>query len=322
MKAVFTGIWLAFVASAIGAPLGIMVPSYFYPSPPTLWNSMSNAATLVPLIAILNPDSGPGASQDANYVGATTNLQAAGGKVIGYVATGYTTTNLLTAEANIDLYFSFYPVNGIFLDEMANDVDTNHVNYYAALYQYIKAKGAALIVVGNPGTTTQEAYLTRPTVDTLMTFEDGTGYPGYVPDTWVTNHLARQFCHVPYNITNAVTMTNYVNLAVSRNAGWIYITDAKGGNPYNKLPSYWTNEVNYVRSLNLGAPATQLTAGGFSNGVPVVELTGATGVYELEATSNFSDWSITATQDITTVPGSFVDAGAINVDWRFYRTVQ
>src|SRR5207247_2566836 len=151
--------------------------------------------------------------------------------------------------------FSFYAMDGIFLDEMTNDTDTNHFNYYAALYQFIKAKGTNLLVVANPGTDTEESYLTRPTADVLCIFEVETGYASHAPSPWVTNHLARHFLHLPYNTTNATTMTNYVNLAASRNAGWIYATNDKGANPWDTLPSYWTNEVELVRSLNLSAPA-------------------------------------------------------------------
>ena len=45
--------------SVAAAPLGIMPPGYFYSSGNTYWSAMRNAATLVPLIATLNPDSGP-----------------------------------------------------------------------------------------------------------------------------------------------------------------------------------------------------------------------------------------------------------------------
>jgi Spherulation-specific family 4 len=137
---------------------------------------------------------------------------------------------------------------------MSSDANTNYYHYYAALYQFIRARGPNLFVMGNPGTTTQESYLT--TVDALLTFENLTGYSNYVADAWVTNYPARQFCHLIYGVTNATTMTNYINLAARRNVGWIYVTD-DANNPYGRLPLYWTNEVNYVRSLNQLPPRQQ-----------------------------------------------------------------
>jgi hypothetical protein len=102
----------------------------------------------------------------------------------------------------------------------------------------------------------------------LLTFEDNAGYPALVVDGWVTKHLARQFSHLPYNAPSANTMTNYINLAASRNVGWIYVTDDTLPNPWDTLPAYWTNEVNYIRSLNQSAPATELRVLSLSNGVP------------------------------------------------------
>jgi hypothetical protein len=248
--------------AAGAAPLGIMVPAYFYPgSGGGLWNALNTAAPRVPLVAIMNPGSGPGTSQDSNYVQALARLHQAGGKVTGYVHTSYAARPLADAESDVDLYLSFYAVDGFFIDEMTSDSDTNHLNYYAALYQYIKAKGPNYSVTGNPGTSTPEDYLTKPTADTLMTFEDnGTNYPGFTPPSWVTNHPASQFVHLPYAVTTAAIMSNFVGLAVSRNAGWVYITDDTLPNPYDTLPAYWTNEVSLVQTFSgSNQPVTIIT---------------------------------------------------------------
>jgi len=82
--------------------------------------------------------------------------------VIGYVSTSFAVRGTNAVKMDIDRYFSFYSMDGIFLDEFTNDADTNHLNYHAALYQNIQIKGTNLLVVGNPGINTQEAYLTRP----------------------------------------------------------------------------------------------------------------------------------------------------------------
>jgi Spherulation-specific family 4/Immunoglobulin I-set domain len=236
------------------APLGIMVPAYFYPTSGGYWSALDFAASRVPLIAIMNPDSGPGASQDNTYVQALAKLHQSGGTVIGYIHTSYGTRPLADVESDVDLYLSFYAVDGFFVDEMANDENTNHLDYYAALYQYIKARNTNYIVAGNPGSNTQEDYLARPTVDSLMIFEnDGTNYPGFMPSSWVAKYPAQQFVHLPYDVPAAATMSNDVGLAVSRNAGWIYITDDTFPNPYDTLPSYWTNEVGLVQSFNSGS---------------------------------------------------------------------
>ena len=283
---------------------------------------MNWAAGQVPLIAILNPNSGPDTSQDPQYVAAVNSLRAAGGKVVGYVSTSYASRSTNAVKTDIDRYYSFYAVDGIFLDEVTNDANTSHLNYYSALWQYIQTKGTNVLVMGNPGINTQEAYVTRPCADLLVTFEVDNGYSNYVADAWVTNHLARQFCHLPYAVASAATMTNFVKLAVARNVGWLYVTDDGGLNPWDTLPSYWTNEVNYVRSLNQSAPVTELKMLSASNGVSSLRISGAPGVYELQTTSNLLHWAATTNVSSESSPFNVMDNSATNISKRFYRTRQ
>ena len=301
--------------------MGILVPAYFGVSG-GLWNELNFAAARVPLVAIMNPNNGPGATQSQNYATAVNNLRAAGGRVIGYVYTSYGARDTNTVKADIDRYFSFYAIDGIFLDEMTNDGITTHLDYYASLYRYIQQKGTNVMVVGNPGINTLEVYLTRPTADVLVTFEADVGYPSLVVDGWTKNHLARQFSHLPYNTASAATMTNYVNLAASRNAGWIYVTDDALPNPWNTLPAYWTNEVNYISLRNLSAPATQLSIRSVSNHVPSLQITGAPGTYELQATSNLASWFSLGTVNTATNQANVRDTSATNASGRAYRTRQ
>ena len=310
-------LWFALTVGA--APMGILVPAYFYP--PTYWDGLNFAASRVPLAVIMNPGNGPGTAQDANYVAAVNSLRAAGGRVLGYVYSSYATRDTNAIQADITTFFNLYPLDGIFVDEMANDAVTSHYTYYAGLYQFIQTKGTNLFVMGNPGTTTQEPYLAA--MGALMTFENASGYPGYVPDAWVTNHLARQFCHVIYGVTNVATMTNYLNLAASRNAGWVFVTDdTNAANPYERLPVYWTNEVNSIRSLNLALPSSRLNLLSVSNGAPVLQLSGGAGVYELQASTNLLSWSVAATVAIPTNTLKAVAPGATNLPRRFYRLRQ
>jgi hypothetical protein len=226
--------------------LGIMVPAYFTPG--TKWDAMDYAASRIPLIAIMNANNGPGSSKNASYVTALANLHAAGGKVTGYIYTSYAARPIADVEADIDTYLAWYDVDGFFVDEMTNDSDTNHLAYYAELYQYIKSKGARYSVTGNPGSNTQEAYLSTPTADCLMNFENSSNnYVNFTPSSWVQKYPATDFVHLPYGVGGTTALTNFVNLAISRNAGWIYISDLT---IYSALPTYWTNEVNLVQTLN------------------------------------------------------------------------
>src|SRR4051812_25332655 len=125
-----------------------LVPAYFYPtwwrgSP---WDDLNAAASRIPIEAIMNPASGPGPGANPDYRVAVGALQASGGRVIGYVPTGYGSRPAAEVIADVRAYLQWYDVDGIFLDEMGNqlgDLD------YTAVYACIKAMGGDLHVVGN-----------------------------------------------------------------------------------------------------------------------------------------------------------------------------
>ena len=48
-------------------------------------------------------------------------------------------------------------------------------------------------------------------------------------------------------------MAQFINLAAARRAGFVYITDDSGNNPWDTLPSYWRAEVDKVQSMNRAA---------------------------------------------------------------------
>src|SRR5436190_3744456 len=135
--------FLAFALLLIFTPLkisalGLLVPAYF--SPGTKWTALNDAAKRVPVLAIMNPNNGPGASALSSYASAINSLKQSGGRVIGYVYSSYTARPLADVQADIDRYYSFYNIDGIFVDEVTNDSTAAHLDYYEALYRYIKGK--------------------------------------------------------------------------------------------------------------------------------------------------------------------------------------
>lgn len=244
--------WLGFwgpVQTAQG--LEIVVPAYFYPGQNSPWVQMTAAADEAPITAIMNPGNGPGNSQDNNYVSAVNALRAAGGRVIGYVYSSYGARPLAEVTADIDRYRSWYAIDGIFVDEMANVGPAERLNYYKSIYDYVKGVDPKWEVMGNPGTTTIEQYLTWPTADRLMVFENvGAQYPGYAPSAWNANHDSDRFVHLVHTEPSADNMETALGLAVQRNTGGIYITDDVMNNPWDRLPAYWQAEVAAVAQIN------------------------------------------------------------------------
>ena len=305
--------------------LGILVPAYFYPTSGGYWSALNQAAARVPLVAIMNPNNGPSTSVNSDYTSAVNALRNAGGRVIGYVYSSYTARSVTEVKADIDRYHAFYTIDGFFIDEMTNDADAGHLAYYEDLYQHIKAKRSSYFVVGNPGINTSATYLLRPTVDALVTFESNTGYSAYVPDPWTQTGPATAFTHLCYDVAAPGTMTNDVQLAVARNAGYIYVTDDRGSNPWDTLPSYWLAEVGFVETINRQAASNQPPVLGISldtNGAARVGVIGAPGRYVLQASDDFQNWEAVATNVSANGTFTFSVPRGTNQPARFCRTAQ
>ena len=231
-------------------PASLLVPAYFYPVAGGGWDQMAAAARSVPVTAILNPDSGPGTSADPVYIAAIKKLRKNGGRVIGYVHTSYGRRSLAIVEAEVRAYTSFYPLDGIFIDEMATDAA--HVAYYHALYAYIKKRNSHLKVTGNPGTRTTQSYLTSPTADVLVDFEDNqTAYGSAAPASRVSNYGPQHFANI---IGRALLKTMHADLSLARKRGarYVYVTDQNlnDDSTYNRLPMYWKQEVAAIKAEN------------------------------------------------------------------------
>ncbi len=93
-------------ASAVGST-GVIVPLY---SPPgSYWAQIiqaKNAHPSVPIVVIINPNSGPGTSSNADYATGISQMQASGITVLGYVYTSYGTRSIASVEADINSYNS------------------------------------------------------------------------------------------------------------------------------------------------------------------------------------------------------------------------
>ena len=287
--------WIS-AADVRAAQLGTLVPAYFYPSPESYWRELNSAAAQIPLIAILNPNSGPGPSRDLNYVKAVEALRLCGGSVVGYVSSSYTARDMSLVKEDIDRYRAFYAIDGIFVDEMTGDDTAAHVQYYRQIYDYIKALNANYRVITNPGTQVEEVYARRPVADILVTFENETDYDPYVPSSWTKAYAPERFSHLPYAVATREQMTNYVQLADQRRVAWVYVTDDNGSNPWDRLPSYWSQFVQLIKARNdLTAKPSQLTWTRSGKSILTISNQGPPGLYVTQASSNLENWTNVST---------------------------
>ncbi|MEV7753664.1 spherulation-specific family 4 protein [Streptomyces griseofuscus] len=270
-------------SAAAGFKQRVAVPAYFYPGDSgdsgagNLWPQLSTPAPGAGL-AVANPGSGPGDSEDGNYANAIRTAHNAGTEVIGYVDSGYLGTKggaapdggtsiddwVEGAERNVDKWYSYYGgsgLDGIFFDDgltaCGTPSDANaFVDAYKRLQSYVKGKDADAKVVINPGASPEQCY--TGAADTLVTFEgtydDYVNHYGDDRESWEASADPSKIWHLIHTTGSQTRMRNAIALSKQRNAGYVYATDDDNsrppgqdwGNPWDTLPSYWSAEVNTV----------------------------------------------------------------------------
>ncbi len=242
--------------ATIPEPPKILLPLYIYPNwyeSEYAWSDVVSAAAKVPIVAIINPNNGPdGKPPNDDYKRGLKDLKESDITILGYVYTKYGDRSKAEVIQDIILYARHYDVDGIFLDESASNAQ--QVDYYQDIYNYIKQETHLDRVIINPGTTTDEEYLTKPAADTAVIFEN---YPQpweeYQLQSHNRNYQAKRFASLIHSVADSTSMKKYIDLAMARNIGYIYITDdspqSSDGDPWNSLPSYWQEEVDYIQSL-------------------------------------------------------------------------
>jgi hypothetical protein len=240
------------VASNDGLPkLRILVPAYFYPSGQGLkdWHRLIDAAARAPILAVANPASGPGEAANPEYIEVISHAARRGVTVLGYVNTEYANRPPSEVRADVDLWVKNYSdVRGIFFDAQASQAA--NAEYYSSLRDYVRKKIPRAVVITNPGTLCAEEYLARSISDVTCVYEFSTGFDRFRLPTWAFKYPSGRFAAMPYKVANAELMKDYIQLAVRKELGVIYISDTGMPNPWERLPSYWDEEVEEVSRAN------------------------------------------------------------------------
>jgi hypothetical protein len=224
--------------------LHLAIPTYVSATDPS-WATWEAGAAATGGLIILNPNSGPGGHADDAYVAAVLAAQADGVRVIGYVATGYGEREAGEIDSEIAKYFTWYGVDGIFFDEVAEDCPT-----YAPWYAERAAAANALAPSGdafvayNPGLITCADYLGA--ADVLVVAEDGLPMlRSFVAADWMAGYNPSRFWFLAYQVGPS-TLGETLQLARDAGVGWAYLTDGNEPNPWNRPPAYFADEVAAV----------------------------------------------------------------------------
>ena len=182
--------------------------------------------------------SGAGRSLDRAYQAAVKRAQAAGIRILGYSNTRYAQRSAAAVKTDVRKYKAWYGVTDIFLDEASSN--SSSIRYYRQLSDYVHDRRPGSMVMLNPGTYPDRGYMSLG--DVVMTYENT--YASYVHlrvPSWASRYSAARFAHAVYATSNS-QLASAIRLSRRRDAGYVYVTDGSGRNPYGSLPGYWPRE--------------------------------------------------------------------------------
>ena len=271
----FVAMISAVLAASLSGQVRLGAPSYQDPGT-AQWAGWEAPGAQAVGIMIVNLNNGDDEIYYPSVDEAIRATRKKGILVIGYTYTGYGTRDPKVVRRKVDAVYRNYLVDGIFFDEVPTDCNASNSYlptqflYYQQLTNYVREKAGARITVLNPGTySPSDCWMGITNI--LMNWED----PGlanyrdnYVDFAWVHKYPPDRFWHIVYGM-NAGELSAALQLAKQRNAGWVYLTNEAGDNPYNSAPSYWNAEALAAEQQAVQAPfATAWPDSLDANGLP------------------------------------------------------
>ncbi|MFW5827044.1 MAG: spherulation-specific family 4 protein [Alkalispirochaeta sp.] len=161
---------------------GVVVPLYVYPAGDGLraWDAVATAARQspdVPVIAVVNPDNGPGRSADSNYRSVVAELGEAGAEPAAYVALGFGHRPAREVRSDLRRWRRLYPsITAVFFDEVpvpGNGLSPGDARTYVTeISAYAAGRGFTGTMIGNPGTAAPASYAAPDAFDLVVIHED------------------------------------------------------------------------------------------------------------------------------------------------------
>ena len=221
------------------------VPAYFDPPSPE-WQRLIAGAPSIGMI-VFNPESGPGTAADPAYTQVIAQAQAAGIVMVGYVATAYGARPEADVIADINRYYDFYALSGIYFAEgpMENDCTAMEAMYHR-MSDAVRARDSrAYLAVGTRFCPTYITFF-----DMMVQF--ARNWPeyqtDYTPPSWMPANSPQRFVHFVHSVPPGEASAA-LSRAVANGAGWVFITDEGDPNPWSVLPSYFNEELATMRAL-------------------------------------------------------------------------
>jgi hypothetical protein len=205
------------------------------------WQKALAAGPAVSFI-VMNVANGPGIIP--YQVDERRILQAhrAGIRVLGYVYTDFANRSLASAEQDVRVWTSWYPVDGIFLDNVP--YGGNNVAYYGALTRFIRSQPDHFVAM-NGSDNSQIAAMAD--IDLLTEGNFQAFQTKFADPNWLGSFPARHY-GVSVYATNQEQWETLFDLAAQDDIGNLSVTSLPGSTAYANLPSYFDQEVMRIDS--------------------------------------------------------------------------
>lgn len=234
--------------------IGALIPLYVNPTSP-MWDQVISAKInfpSVPMAVVININSGPGTSVNANFTALIDRLRQRGIITLGYVWTDLGNASEASVRAVMDTWKSLYPaLDGIFFAGMSNQ--TSKQAYYDSLHNYARTTKGFTTTVGHAGVKVPVSFLNGNTTDTIVVYE-GAGVPNPT--------LYEEYASAPNNnlglLPYGIAALNGEWIAqVNAYAGWVYMTSDTGMNPWDTLPPYFNTLIQTIDQIGSGTTVQQ-----------------------------------------------------------------
>ncbi len=266
LKPAIAGLFGLTVTLAGAAPTSFGLVAYWGETASTYGGQVPSGAYVV-----INPNSGAtglNASQVTNYKAVIANIRAQGGKVLGYVATGYNTntTDEVARYNAISAHLTAYKttlggVDGFFFDEAAYDdaalTDAQKCSgtppKWSAVRAKISAAGTGGTVVWNAGWPgASSCFVSAATYGEHIVMYEA-GYADYVnAASWLNGgvqNLATSLGVKTWLLVHSATQAQMQAMLKGTTANYVFVTSMTynpslpwGGPIWNYTPTYWGNE--------------------------------------------------------------------------------
>ena len=186
----------------------------------------------VPILAVINPNNGPGTAALSDYMAGISKLTSAGVKVIGYVFTSYGARPAADVQADMARWRSLYP--GVSGSSSTRWSTSRARRPTTRASPRPPRRAASTSRSATPGSDGGPSYV--GTVDTILIYESPGLPSGAALGGWHTAHDRHNFGIIPYGIP---AMDAAFVAAAKPTCGYIFLQNDVLPNPWDTLPPYF-----------------------------------------------------------------------------------